>query len=150
MSNDLLKDVAARATRYLDDVTQREVFPSPAALRDLQGFSVELQDESIDPATVLTELDTLGAPATVACTGGRYFGFVTGGSLPVAVAADWLVSAWDQNAALHVMSPAMAQLAHPRLWHYHSRQIAELQEPGQRYGIVAVGLLLRFAMTANW
>ena len=58
------------------------MFPSPAALRDLQGFSVELQDEPREPATVLEELDLLGSPATVASTGGRYFGFVTGGALP--------------------------------------------------------------------
>ena len=43
MLDDLLKDVAARAARYHDDVTHRGVFPSSAALRDLQSFSVELQ-----------------------------------------------------------------------------------------------------------
>jgi glutamate/tyrosine decarboxylase-like PLP-dependent enzyme len=110
MSEHLLKDVAARATRYLDDVTLRDVFPSPAALRDLQGFSVELQDESIDPAKVLAELDTLGAPATVACTGGRYFGFVTGGALPAALAANMLAAAWDQNGGLEIQSPLAAHL----------------------------------------
>jgi glutamate/tyrosine decarboxylase-like PLP-dependent enzyme len=110
MPENLLKDVASRATRYLDDVTQRRVFPSPAALRDLQGFSVQLQDEPIDPATVLEELDTLGSPATVACTGGRYFGFVTGGALPATLAANMLAGAWDQNAGLELGSPLNAHL----------------------------------------
>lgn len=110
MSEDLLQDVASRATRYLDDVAQRRVFPSPAALRDLQRFSVELQEEPLDAAQVLAELDTLGSPATVAGTGGRYFGFVTGGALPAALAANMLAAAWDQNGGLEVQSPLAAHL----------------------------------------
>ena len=110
MLENLLKDVASRATRYLDGVTQRRVFPSPAALRDLQGFMVELQDESIDPAKVLAELDALGSPATVASTGGRYFGFVTGGALPATLAANMLAAAWDQNAGLELNSPLASHL----------------------------------------
>jgi glutamate/tyrosine decarboxylase-like PLP-dependent enzyme len=106
----LLKDVAARAARYLDDAAQRRVFPSPAAVRGLQGFSVELQDEPLDPANVLAELDTLGSPATVASTGGRYFGFVTGGALPATLAANMLAGAWDQNAGLELGSPVNAHL----------------------------------------
>src|SRR5688500_7870608 len=106
----MLKDLASRATWYLDGVTQRRVFPAPAALRDLQGFSVQLQDEPIDPAKVLDELDTLGSPATVACTGGRYFGFVTGGALPATLAANMLAGAWDQNAGLELGSPLNAHL----------------------------------------
>jgi glutamate/tyrosine decarboxylase-like PLP-dependent enzyme len=110
MPENLLKDVASRATRYLDGVAQRRVFPSPDALRDLQEFSVELQEEPLDPAKVLAELDTLGSPATVACTGGRYFGFVTGGALPATLAANMLAAAWDQNAGLELGSPLNAHL----------------------------------------
>jgi glutamate/tyrosine decarboxylase-like PLP-dependent enzyme len=64
----------------------------------------------VDPLAVLDSLHRLMEEGSVATPGPRYFGFVTGGSFPVAVAADWLVSAWDQNSALHAMSPAMAQL----------------------------------------
>jgi len=110
MSEDLLKDVASRAARYLADIKQRRVSPSPAALRDMQRFAVELQEESIDPARVLAELDTLGSPATVACTGGRYFGFVTGGALPAPLAANMLAAAWDQNGGLEAQSPVAAHL----------------------------------------
>ena len=63
-----------------------------------------------DPAATLALLDEAGSAATVASAGGRYFGFVIGGSYPVAVAANWLATAWDQDAALPVMSPVAARL----------------------------------------
>jgi glutamate/tyrosine decarboxylase-like PLP-dependent enzyme len=105
-----MKDVAERAQRYLDDIAQRRVFPAPAALQRLEGFSIPLQDEPLAPASVLAELDAIGSPATVASAGGRYFGFVTGASLPAARAANMLAAAWDQNAGLELNSPVGAYL----------------------------------------
>jgi len=63
-----------------------------------------------DPSEVLALLDDIASPATVATTGGRYFGFVIGGSLPAALGANWLAGAWDQNASMQVMSPVAAKL----------------------------------------
>lgn len=104
----LLQDAAARATRYLDRLDARPVFPSP--LPDLTPLDGPLPEAPEEPARVLELLDRVGSPGTVATAGGRYFGFVTGGSVPAALAAGWLATAWDQNAALWVMSPVAAKL----------------------------------------
>jgi glutamate/tyrosine decarboxylase-like PLP-dependent enzyme len=66
--------------------------------------------DPVPPLNVLASLARLIDEGSVATSGPRYFGFVTGGSYPVAIAADWLVSVWDQNAGLHALSPAMARL----------------------------------------
>jgi glutamate/tyrosine decarboxylase-like PLP-dependent enzyme len=105
----LLSDVADRASRYIEGMSTRRVFPSAEAVEQLKLLDVPLQDEPIEPDSVLAELDEIGSPATVATTGGRYFGFVVGGSLPAATAANMLAVAWDQNAA-RVLSPVASSL----------------------------------------
>ncbi len=106
----LLADAAARALRYRRRLSERAVMPGPAELDAVRGFVERLPDASSDPMETLERLDELGSPGTVASTGGRYFGFVTGSSFPVATAASWLGSTWDQNAALGVMSPVASVL----------------------------------------
>jgi glutamate/tyrosine decarboxylase-like PLP-dependent enzyme len=104
----LLESAARRSVRYLSEIGERRAGPTAEAVRALRGFDVELPAAPVDAETVLDVLDRLGSPATVANTGGRYFGFVMGGSLPVTVAANWLAGAWDQNAVMAVTSPVAA------------------------------------------
>jgi glutamate/tyrosine decarboxylase-like PLP-dependent enzyme len=106
--HDLLLNAAERAIRYRGSLDQRSVVPLPGAIARLAELGGPLPDQPTDPGTVLAMLDDVGSPATVASAGGRYFGFVIGSSLPVTVAANWLATAWDQNACLTVMSPLAA------------------------------------------
>lgn len=107
---ELLQDAAQRGIAYLSGVNQRSVAATPAAIADLVRFDEPLPTTATDPAQVLALLDEVGSPATVASAGGRYFGFVTGGALPAALAASWLATAWDNNGGLTVMSPVAAKI----------------------------------------
>jgi len=105
---ELLADTAARAARYISELDNRSVIPSAEKVARLRALGGPLPENTSDPADVLALLDEVGSPATVATTGGRYYGFVIGGTLPAALAANWLAGAWDQNAAMQVMSPVAA------------------------------------------
>ncbi len=107
---ELLMDAAARAARYISGVADRRVAPRPEEVTRLNELGGQLRENPADPATVLAEMDEIGSPATVASSGGRFFGFVIGGALPATLAANWLAGAWDQNACLRVSSPVAAVL----------------------------------------
>ncbi len=107
---DLLMNAADRSIRYLTGLDRRSVFPTLAALARLGELDQPLPDNPTPPEAVLRKLDEIGSPATVASTGGRYFGFVTGGTLPAALAANWLAGAWDQPADMWVASPIAVKL----------------------------------------
>jgi glutamate/tyrosine decarboxylase-like PLP-dependent enzyme len=110
MNHDLLRTTAEYAIRYLDGLEERSVAPAPEAVVRLAELGGPLPSSPTDPAEVVKLLDQVGSPATVATAGSRYFGFVIGGSLPATLAVNWLAGAWDQNAAMYVMSPTAAAL----------------------------------------
>src|SRR5262245_37355041 len=74
----------------------------------MQALAGPLPDSPCAAQVVLALLDRFGSPATAITNGGRFYGFVNGGCVPASMAASWLAAAWDQNAALRVMSPAAA------------------------------------------
>ena len=98
------------ALQYMALVRGRRVFPDDDAVEGLHAFRERLPEDPAEPGEVLELLHRHGSPATVAQTGGRYFGFVNGGITPAALAARWLADTWDQNAALYVISPTAAVL----------------------------------------
>jgi len=106
----LFEQVKSYAYHYMDEVSERAVYPTAEAIQNLGHFDEPVPEVPQSGAQVLSLLHEFGSPATTAQTGGRYFGFVNGNVLPTALAARWLADTWDQNAALYVMSPIVAQL----------------------------------------
>jgi len=112
MDHSLLRHACTLANEFLASVDDRPVFPSVSFAELVHVLGGPLNDEGVEPGRVISELAEHANGGLVASPGPRYFGFVTGGSVPAAVAADWLTSAWDQNAGLHVLSPASAAIEH--------------------------------------
>lgn len=106
----LLKTTSDHAIRYLEGLETRNVAPSAEAIAKLVQFDEPLPDKPVAPELVLQLLDDVGSPASMAMAGPRFFGFVTGGSLPVTLAANWLAGAWDQNCGFYRITPATALL----------------------------------------
>jgi glutamate/tyrosine decarboxylase-like PLP-dependent enzyme len=105
---DLLKRTCETATAYLDGLQERPVARTVDFAALLHNLGGALPEEPEDAIHVVERLSQAAGPGLVATPGPRYFGFVTGGALPAAVAAEWLASTWDQNAFSYVGSPAAA------------------------------------------
>lgn len=109
-SGDLLQRAVVHARAYSTRVFDQRVFPDEAALAGLGAFDEPLPDGPGDGLETIDLLATVGSPATVAQTGGRYFGMVNGGVVPTGLAARLLADTWDQNAVLYATSPVNAKL----------------------------------------
>jgi glutamate/tyrosine decarboxylase-like PLP-dependent enzyme len=106
--NGLLGKTATYAASYLSQVAERPVGATAGREELLARFGGSLPEKPTEPETVIAELVEAADNGLIGSVGPRYFGFVVGGALPSAVAADWLTSTWDQNAGGYVLSPAAA------------------------------------------
>ncbi len=107
---DIMHEAARRAAIYMQGVRDRPVTVSAAALQRLGELKHSLPERGLDAGEIVRRLDEIGSPATIATTGGRFFGLVVGGAMPVTIAASWLATAWDQNASFRYSSPIAAVL----------------------------------------
>ena len=96
------------ALAFLTGLPTRPVGARTSDLDLQSGLGGPLPETPEDPRKVIEALAAAAEPGLVATPSGRFFGFVVGGSNPAALAADWLTSAWDQNAGLHALGPAAA------------------------------------------
>lgn len=100
-----LDRAATRAREWLASLATRPVPPRRDADRLLQELDAPLPDEGSDAAAVVDMLADAVEPGLMAIPSGRFFGWVMGGTLPAALGADWLTSAWDQNSGLRYATP---------------------------------------------
>lgn len=100
------------AADWLESVPDRPVHPTASADELAALFGGPLPASPTDPVAVIDELVQTAEPGLMAIGSGRFYGWVMGGTLPAALAADWMVSTWDQNGAMRFATPATAAIEH--------------------------------------
>jgi glutamate/tyrosine decarboxylase-like PLP-dependent enzyme len=105
-----LDRASAGAMEWIESIPTRRVAPNKNVDEMVDVFAGPLQEHPIEPAEVVDTLVRLAEPGLMAMSSGRFFGWVIGGTLPASLGADWLLSAWDQNAAMRFASPATAAI----------------------------------------
>ncbi|HET9187383.1 MAG TPA: hypothetical protein VFN80_05490, partial [Acidothermaceae bacterium] len=105
-----LTTAAEHARAWLRSVNERPVGPRTAVDEIAAGIGDDLPSSETDPAEVIDLLAATAEPGLMAMGSGRFYGWVIGGTLPAALAADWLVSAWDQNAGMRYATPGVVAL----------------------------------------
>jgi glutamate/tyrosine decarboxylase-like PLP-dependent enzyme len=106
----LLRRTTELASAYLDTLDTRPIRPDAGYEQLLRTFDGPVPDEGLEPLAVIEGLALDAEPGLSGMGSGRYFGFVIGGAVPASLAADWLVSAWDQNAGLASPTPAVSAI----------------------------------------
>ena len=103
MSEKTIFNIAKKyAFNYAENAFNRNVAPTDKAIANLNCFEEQMPESATDPTSILKQLHNYGSPATVSQIGGRYFGLVNGGVIPIALATKWLSDFWDQNTPLYV------------------------------------------------
>ncbi len=141
----LLRRTAELATEFLRSLPERPVRVDQDVAGLRAALCGPLPEEGEDPITVIETLARDAEPGLVATAGPRYFGFVIGGGIPAAVAADWLTSAWDQNAGLYVAGPAASVVEEAvGAWLIDLFGLPQ----GSSYGLVTGGQMANFTCLA--
>jgi glutamate/tyrosine decarboxylase-like PLP-dependent enzyme len=105
-----LAHAAMHAAEWLNSLATRPVKPREGVAELERAFDRALPERPSDPTEVVDELARLAEPGLMAIGSGKFYGWVMGGTLPAALAADWMVSAWDQNNGLRYATPAGAAI----------------------------------------
>jgi len=143
---DLLDTVPRHARAWFETLATRPVRATLSSDQLRAALGGALPEDGAAPAQVIETLASAGATGTIASAGPRYFGFVVGGSLPAALAADWLVSTWDQNAGIFALSP-LASIVE-QITGSWLREIAGLPA-SMSFGFVTGGHMANFTSLAS-
>ena len=130
----LLEDTCRLATTFLEGLPERPVAPRHDAAAMFAAFDRPMPASPAEPRAVIEELVRMAEPGVIGSQSGRFFGWVIGGSLPSALAADWMTTVWDQNAGSSGGTPSAAAIEQVAI-----RWVAELLELPATSGALVTG-----------